>query len=105
MKDVVYVSVLSEHNILFKIPQGLYYELSFGLEGKLFLTYMPSLEISAHDDIETIVCNPYTENEEINYSGMYTDTQGTDSIYREPLFEGDIVIEGEHVTATFANST
>ena len=138
----------TERNILFKLSSGVYYELSFGMEGELFLTYRPSLEISAYDDFETIVCNPFTGNEGIDYSGMYTDMQGTDSIYsellltkqedgsydfdmglyrlttirgtaiangnvlhfigdlgEEPLFEGDIVIEGESATVTFTSST
>ena len=75
----------TEYNILFKIPQGSYYELAFGMEGELLLTYRPSLELSAYDDFDTIVCNPFTGNEGIDYSGMYTDTQGTDSVYSELL--------------------
>lgn len=137
----------TERNILFKLSSGVYYELSFGLEGELLLTYMPSLEIEAYEDFETIVCNPTTASEGMDYSGMYTDTQGTDSVYSEllltkqadgsynfemglyrlttisgtatangnvlhfvgdlggePLFEGDIVIEGESATATFTSS-
>lgn len=137
----------TERNILFKLSSGVYYELSFGLEGELLLTYMPSLEIEAYEDFETIVCNPATASEGTDYSGMYTDTQGTDSVYSEllltkqedgsytfemglhrlttiegtatangsvlhfvgdlggePLFEGDIVIEGESATATFTSS-
>lgn len=136
------------NNILFKLSSGVYYELSLGMEGEVLLTYMPSFDIEAYEDFETIVCNPYTGNKGIDYSGMYTDTQGTDSIYSElllikqqngsydfdmglyrlttihgtatangnvlhfigdlggePLFERDIIIEGESATATFTNST
>lgn len=75
----------TERNILFKLPQGTYYELSFGIEGELILTYMPALEISAYEDFETIICSPLSEMEEMDYSGMYTDTQGKDSVYSELL--------------------
>lgn len=77
----------TERNILFKLPQGTYYELSFGIEGELLLTCMPALDISAYEKFETIVCYPLAEMEEIDYSGTYTDTQGTDSIYSELILE------------------
>lgn len=77
----------TERNILFKLPQGTYYELSFGIEGELLLTYMPALEIEAYEKFETIVCYPLSEIDEIDYSGMYTDTQGTDSIYSELILK------------------
>ena len=46
----------TEQNILFKLSSGVYYELSFGMEGELLLTYRPSLDLSAFDEFETIVC-------------------------------------------------
>ena len=73
----------TEQNILFKLSSGAYYNLSFGMEGELFLEYMPSLEMEAYEDFETIICNPFAEKEAIDYSGMYTDTQGTEDIYSE----------------------
>lgn len=137
----------TERNILFKLSSGSYYELSLGYEGEVLLTYMPSLEMEAYADFETICGYPATKHAGSDYSGMYTDTQGTDSIYSElilekqadgsykfemglhrlttidgiatangnvlhfigylgdeALFEGDIVIDGESATATFASS-
>ena len=70
----------TEQNILFKLSSGAYYNLSFGMEGELFLEYMPSLEMEAYEDFERIICNPFAENEATDYSGMYTDTQGTEDI-------------------------
>ena len=48
----------TERNILFKLSSGTYYNLSFGMDGELFLEYMPSLELEAYEDFETIICNP-----------------------------------------------
>lgn len=75
----------TERNILFMLSNGTYYELSFGIEGELILTYMPALEIAAYESFETIICYPFSQMEEMDYSGMYTDTQGTDSVYSELL--------------------
>ena len=73
----------TERNILFKLPQDVYYELSFSMDGGLLLTYRPSLDPSAFNDFDTIVCDFPMENAVTDYSGLYTDTQGTDSIYSE----------------------
>ena len=134
-------------NILFKLSSGVYYELTFGMEGEVLLTYMPSLELESFNDFETIIGYAFSGKEVSDYSGMYTDTQGTDSVYSEliltkqedgsytfemglhrlttiegtatangnvlyfigclgdePLFAGEIVIDGESATATFTES-
>ncbi|MBE5866619.1 MAG: DUF1311 domain-containing protein [Lachnospiraceae bacterium] len=49
----------TENNILFKIPHDDYdsfYELSFGVEQELILTYRTSLSIDAVNDYDVIVC-------------------------------------------------
>ena len=50
----------TENNILFKVAHDDYdsfYELSFGVEQALILTYRTSLSIDAVNDCEVIVCN------------------------------------------------
>lgn len=60
----------TEQNILFKLSSGIYYELAFGMEGEVLLTYMPSLELEAFNDFETIIGYALSENMENDYSGL-----------------------------------
>lgn len=49
----------TEQNILFKVTRAdfdAYYDLSFGMEGNLILTYRKSLSIDAANDFEMIIC-------------------------------------------------
>lgn len=49
----------TEQNILFKVTHAdfdAYYDLSFGMEGNLILTYRKSLSIDAANDFEMIIC-------------------------------------------------
>ena len=49
----------TQQNILFKVTHAdfdAYYDLSFGMEGNLILTYRKSLSIDAANDFEMIIC-------------------------------------------------
>lgn len=49
----------TDYNILFKVAydnQDVYYDLSFGMEGNLILTYRTSLDPMDADDYDIIVC-------------------------------------------------
>ena len=51
----------TEYNILFKITHDdfdSFYELSFGMEDELILIYRTSLEPSAANDYDIVICNP-----------------------------------------------
>lgn len=51
----------TEQNILFKLSHDdfdSFYELSFGMEDELILIYRTSLEPSAVNDYDSIICNP-----------------------------------------------
>ena len=45
----------TDHNILFQLDSGAYYDLSSGIEGGLILTYMPSLSMEDYERFETIL--------------------------------------------------